>query len=144
MVLKKIVNRFKNKLYGTGFVAQNLNSQLASPRVRKYYKEHLKFSPKVKSILKRAHPRYDALILKRSPQLIFEKTPDGEKLVISEIYDGIEEIRTDKKPYEAFTRILNRTIFQSAEIYPVRFIGSKRSFGFDPVHQAESNLPFGW
>jgi hypothetical protein len=101
----KLKKRILGVVFSTNPIIQALNSFLTGQSTKDYYLANLTFPPKVSEVLGKTSPRYDRLILSRTPKLIFEYK-DGAKKLIVNTYLPETEIRTDPRPYEAFARSL--------------------------------------
>ncbi len=90
---------------------QYKNSLLASSEVKTFTKKNLQFSPKVRAIINRSHPRYDRYLLARSPKLTLKShSQNPSNFDTQELYKDVSENRVDRKPYLALFNVIEQVI----------------------------------
>ena len=97
----RVINRLPSIFKYSGSFQQGFRSIISNREVKSFTKANLKYSNKVRKILKRNNPFYDKYLLKRNPPLHFEQKSGRQVVQLDSNYMPDNEIRTDNKPYEA-------------------------------------------
>lgn len=97
----RVINRLPSIFKYSGSFQQGFRSIISNREVKSFTKTNLKYSNKVRKILKRNNPFYDKYLLKRNPPLRFEQKSGRQVVQLDSNYMPDNKIRTENKPYEA-------------------------------------------
>ena len=134
----KLKKRILGVIYSTNPIIQAINGLFSSKPTKDYYLANLTFTPKVSQALGKISPRYDRVILRRTPELIFE-VKDGVNRVINNAYVPEKEIRTDPRPYDAFARTMFSVLNLNSNDLSIVDVGCSSGLLISSIKEIKSN-----